>query len=136
MHLFFNGVMKRLINEWMKGSLKNRLSRREKNQISHRLLFLKPQMPIEFQRKPRSIIDYLKWKATEFRFFFLLYCGLVVLKNIINYKSLKLYHHFLLLHVACRILCSDELAVTYNNDAKKYLKKFVFELPHLYESKI
>jgi len=88
-------------------------------------------MPINFQRKPRSIFDYLKWKATEFRFFF--YCDPIVLKNII---PLKLYQHFLLLHVACRILCSDELAITHNNVAKKYLEKFVFELPHLYELNI
>jgi len=40
------------------------------------------------------------------------------------------------LHVACRILCNDELAVTHNNVVKKYLEKFVFELPHLYEPKI
>jgi len=63
--------------------------------------------------------------------FFLLYCGPIVLKNI---NPSKLYH--LLLHVACRIFCSDELAVTHNNVAKKYLEKFVFELPHLYEPKI
>lgn len=89
-------------------------------------------MPIEFQRKPRSIFVYLKWKATEFRFF-LLYCGPIVLKDIL---PLKLYHHFLLLHVACRILCSDKLALTYNTIAKKYLEKFVLTLPHLYEPKI
>jgi len=65
--------------------------------------------------------------------FFFFYCDPIVLKNII---PLKLYHHFLLLHVACRILCSDELAITHNNVAKKYLEKFVFELPHLYELKI
>lgn len=64
--------------------------------------------------------------------FFLLYCGSIVLKNIL---SLKLCHHFLLLHVACRIFCSDELALTHNTIAKKYLEKIVLALPHLYEPK-
>jgi len=129
MHLFFNGVMKKLINFWMKGSLKIRLSSRQKTEISRRLLSFNIQMPVEFQRKPRAIFDYLKWKATEFRFF-LLYCGPVVLKNILPQK---LYDHFLLLHVACRILCSEELAVTHNSTAQKYLQKFVLLLPYLYE---
>lgn len=68
MHLFFNGVMKKLIDIWMKGSLKNKLSRRQKIKILQRLLFFNTHMPIEFQR----IFNYLKWKATEFRFFFTL----------------------------------------------------------------
>lgn len=119
MHLFFNGVMKKLIDFWMKGSLKNRLSRQQKIKISQRLLFFNTHIPIEFQRKPRSIFVYLKWKATEFHFF-LFCCGPIVLKNIL---PLKLYHHFLLLHVACRILCSDKLALTYNTIAKKIFRK-------------
>lgn len=128
MHLFFNGVVKKLIDFWMKGSLKIRLSPWQKVEISQRLLFFNMQMPVEFQRKPRAIFDYLKWKATEFRFF-LLYCGPVVLKNILPQNF---YDHFLLLHVACRILCSKELALTHNSTVQKYLQKFVLLLPHLY----
>lgn len=129
MHLFFNEVMKKLIDIWMRDPLKIRLSRRQKIKITERLLFFNTHMPIEFQRKPRSIFDYLKWKATEFRFL-LLYCGPIVLRDIL---PLKLYHHFLLLHVACRIFCNDELVLTHNTIAKKYLEKFVLALPYLYE---
>lgn len=129
MHLFFNGVMKKLIDLWMKHPSKIiRLTQQQKMEISRKLLSFRIQIPTEFQRKPRSIYDYLKWKATEFRFF-LLYCGPVVLTNIL---SRKLYHHFLLLHVACRILCNDQLALTHKSIAKKYLKKFVLALSHLY----
>lgn len=128
MHLFFNGIMKKLIDLWMKGPLATRISRRLKVQLSERLLHFAAQIPTEFQRKPRTIFEYLNWKATEFRFF-LLYCGPIVLKDIL---SKKLYDHFMLLHVACRILCSEELAVIHNTMAKNFLKKFVLAMPYLY----
>ena len=130
MHLFFNGIMKKLIDLWIKGPLTIRISRRQKVAISERLLHFTThrQIPIEFQRKPRTIFEYSKWKATEFRFF-LLYCGPIVLKDIL---SKQLYDHFLLLHVACRILCSEELAISHNTMAKKFLKKFVMVMPYLY----
>lgn len=71
MHMFFNGIMRKLIDLWMKGPLTIRISRRQKIEISERLLHFTThcQIPTEFQRKPRTIFEYLKWKATEFRFF-------------------------------------------------------------------
>ncbi|EFN68762.1 hypothetical protein EAG_00106, partial [Camponotus floridanus] len=45
------------------------------------------------------------WKATQFRFF-LLYCGSVVLKDVLSDHH---YRHFLLLFAACRILNSSDL---------------------------
>lgn len=128
MHLL-SGVARKLIAYWMKGVKKVRLNPSKKREVSRRLLSLRTQIPSEFQRKPRSILHYLMWKATEFRFF-VLYCGPVVLKSIFN--SSNQYQHFLLLHIALRILCSDELAVSCNALAKKYLKKFVLALPLLY----
>lgn len=82
---------------------------------------LKSQIPADFQRSTRSVFEVAKWKATEFRFF-LLYCGPIVLKNIL---PKKLYNHFLLFHIACRILCSNNLALKFNTQAKKYLQHFV-----------
>lgn len=42
------------------------------------------------------------------------------------------YLHFLHLYVACRILCSKELAIPYADSAEKLLKKFVYLMPTYY----
>jgi len=108
---------------------KARISRTEKKEISRRMLCLRNDMPFEFQRRPRCVenVKMLKWKATEFRFF-LLYCGLIVLKGILKKMY---YNHFLLLHTAFRILFSEHYA-TYNDKAEIYLLKFFEALPDLY----
>lgn len=62
-------------------------------------------VPIEFQWRPRSLIQWKQWKATEFRQL-LLYTGPVVLKYNVNSD---VYLNFLTLHVAIRILCFDSL---------------------------
>lgn len=128
MHLCCIGVMKRLIEFWFKSNLNVRLSRALKVQLSQSVEDMKDRIPYEFQRKPRSLFQFAKWKATEFRFF-LLYSGPIVLKRILN-KSL--YKHFLLLHVACRILCTQELAIRYNAYAKHCLRNFVTILKKCY----
>ena len=53
--------------------------------------------------------------------FLLLYAGLLVLKDVL---VSKLYKHFLLLHVACRLLYSDRLCRKYWRLAKQYLTLF------------
>ena len=78
MHLVCLGVMKRLLLLWMKGPLKCRLGSRIISNISEGLLALKDNIPSEFARKPRSLYETDRWKATEFRQF-LLYTGPVVL---------------------------------------------------------
>lgn len=129
MHLCCIGVMKRLLVQiWSQGKLNVRLSRRMRVELSRRLVCLKPHIPCEFQRKPRSLEFVHHWKATEFRFF-LLYCGPVVLKNILN--SIQ-YQHFLLLHIACRVLCDEKMAQKFSALAKTYLERFFELLPILY----
>lgn len=128
MHLCCIGVMKRLVDNWLHGSLKNRLTPRNKRELSRRIEALRTQILCEFQRKLRNISHAAQFKATEYRFL-LLYCGPIVLKNLL---PKNLYKHFLLLHVACRILCTDELAQKYNTRAKLYLRRFVELLPYLY----
>lgn len=130
MHLACVGVMKKLLEMLMYGSLKIRLTRNQKITISQRLLFLRSQIPSEFQRKTRSLFCVRQWKATEFRFF-LLYCGPIVLRGVIS-KHLYRFIHFLLLHFAMRILCSDRLAIQFNVKAKECLEKFVLLVPELY----
>lgn len=59
----------------------------------------------------------------------LLYIGPIVLKIVLNSDQ---YKHFLLLHVACRILCSEELATLYVDYADELLKKFFRLMPTFY----
>jgi len=84
MHLGPLGVMKRLLVEnWTSGNLRGKISQQQKIELSRRLEYIGPSIPMEFQRKPRSLNILAKWKATEFMFI-LLYYGPIVLKHLIS----------------------------------------------------
>lgn len=104
MHLILLGVMKKLITLWLSKPLTVRLSTKNINEITKGLIILKHTTPFKFARKPRSILKYTHWKATEFRTF-LLYTGPIVLKGIL---SDKMYDNFISLHTAIAILVSDK----------------------------
>ena len=128
MHLICLGIMKKLLLYWLTDK-RYKMSNFSKTLLSQRLKNLIPEIPDEFTRKPRSVTYVSMWKATELRFF-ILYCGPIVLKNILKKEH---YQHFLILHSACRILFDDELAVTKNEQAKNYLKVFVDTAPDYYD---
>lgn len=128
MHLCCLGIMKKLLEYWLTGSLNFRLDRRSREELARRMVALYSQVPFEFQRKPRSTQYFAKWKATEFRFF-LLYCGPIVLKHLIR---VQLYNHFMLLHVGCRVLCSEKLCHRHVYFAKQYLTTFFIALKDYY----
>lgn len=98
--------------------------------LSNRLLNCAKYLPKEFARKTRSLTELDRWKATEYRTF-LIYLGPIVLKNIL---STDLYEHFLLFHVAIRILLHSN--VVKNNEllflSKDLLKTFVKNCSVLY----
>lgn len=79
-------------------------------------------------RKTRSLDDVKRWKATEFRFF-LLYCGPVILKNILSREK---YYHFMSLHIAIRILASADYYLKYLDYAQSLLEYFVKQFIVLY----
>ena len=81
MHLVCLGAVRRILNYLKKGPGR-KISANQINEISSLLLSLNGHMPSEFSRKPRSLIDLDRWKATEFRQF-LLYTGPIVLRDII-----------------------------------------------------
>jgi len=72
MHLVYLGVMRRLIMFWLRGPVvhKCRLSGYSIRVISDRMLHMQQNMCSEFVRKPRSLSEVDRWKATEFRIFF------------------------------------------------------------------
>lgn len=104
MHLVLLGAMRKLIHLWMsKGPVTVRLHSRQIAKISELLLGLKQFIPSEFARKPRSLEDICRWKATELRQF-LLYTGPIVLKT---FLSEECYKHFMSLSIAMTILLSS-----------------------------
>ena len=133
MHLLFLGIMKRLLSVYWIGSSSRKktvgtMLARESARISRRLENLRRFIPHEFPRKIRGLVELARFKATEFRFF-TLYCGPVVLRNKL---PMQFYKHFLLFHVASRIMCCAELSRTLLQYAKDLCKHFFDFLPDLY----
>lgn len=87
-------------------------------------------VPIEFQRKPRSLNYVKKWKATEYRQL-LLYSGPFILKNKLNNE---VYENFITLHVAVSILCSKRYCYQQKwlNCAKNLIECFVKQFGIIY----
>ena len=105
MHLSLLGANHKLLHLWFKGPLRTRFfTPIHKQLISNYLIQLRKYIPTEFQRKPRGLLLFQKWKATEDRLF-LLYIGVVVLKVSTLYSE-DMEKLFTSLHVAIRLLCS------------------------------
>lgn len=122
MHAVLLGVTRKLLNTWVSGNLSVRLSHRLVSQISSRLENFKQFIPIEFNRKTRSLAELAHWKATEYRTF-LVYLGIVALKGIVD---LAIYEHFLLLHCAITIFLSAKHISTFGTDmAANFLNVFI-----------
>ena len=105
MHLVCLGVVRRLIMLWIWGPLKCRQSHRMVSGISDHLAQLANLTPAEFVRKPRSLLEVKRWKATEFRQFLLYTRPVVLLRKL----PMPLYQNFMLLSVAIRILLLDAM---------------------------
>uniref|UniRef100_A0A1Y1K7P0 DUF4806 domain-containing protein n=1 Tax=Photinus pyralis TaxID=7054 RepID=A0A1Y1K7P0_PHOPY len=127
MHLVCLGVMKKMIKLWMRGSLKFRWHSKKIETVSLKLENLKKFIPKEFCRKPRTLKEVDRWKATEFRQF-LLYTGPIVLKDVLPQHY---YDHFICLHSAISILASISLR-KYRKFAKALLIYFVELFGSLY----
>lgn len=71
MHNVYLGVMKRLLEFWLKGKKDVRIKDQNKILISSEIVNLRSYVPSEFCRLPRALDDLEYWKATELRFFLL-----------------------------------------------------------------
>ncbi|XP_076299345.1 uncharacterized protein LOC143218187 [Lasioglossum baleicum] len=123
MHLVLLGVVKKLISAWLCGnySQEAQLSAVNIGIISARLNLINRYCPSDFARRPREIVHFSKYKATEFRPF-LLYTGPVVTCGVMN-ETFRF--HFLLLHAAIRILVSRSLIKKHITWAEQALEQFV-----------
>jgi len=102
----------------IKGPLNIRIGPRAVEEISTALKSLKACIPCEFARKHWCLVEVDRWKATEFRQFFL-YIGPVVLKHVIHPNMCK---HFMLLSI--HFLLNENLNVAYNQYANELLETF------------
>ena len=132
MHLMCLGVVRRLIWLWQSGpvAVKCRLGANCISSISDRLISLKSFMPLEFARKPRSLNEWQRWKATEFRQF-LLYTGPVVLLGKLSDVA---YNNFMLFSVAIFVLLDKSSSVSEIDYANELLVLFVQHFCALYGS--
>jgi len=131
MHMICLGVVRKLVRQWVKGKLSNRLPNRDKKLISNRLLLFRKSFPSNFQRKPRSLWEIDHYKASELRTI-LLYTGVLAFKDIIPKSN---YKNFLLIHSAMFILLSDKAShKEWNKLAKELLHEFVAGVEKIYGS--
>ena len=129
MHNSCIGIMRKLLSYWVRRDSPNYLiSCEDISEISRRLVSLHSSVPCEFTRKPRSLEDLCRFKATELRQF-LMYTGPAVLKNVLPEP---LYNHFLLFHTAMKLLSAQPECFTYNTYCKNLLVKFVRKSAELY----
>ena len=128
MHQLCLGVVRKLITAWMRGPRGIKLSAGQCEAITAKLYDIKPFIPRLFVRKPRSLSEIDRWKATEFSQF-LLYTGILVLHGVLRDE---LYQHFLCLTVASRIMTSSELSQNYLNFAQQLMEYFVQQAEVLY----
>lgn len=131
MHCTYIGVMKKLLEFWVKGKKDVRLLDEAKNDINENIINVKPYVPSEFSRLPRILDDFYFWKATELRCF-LLYYGHIVLKGKLKKNF---YVHFLHLVAAIRILVTHETCISLNAKAQILLNTFVRDYAALYGQK-
>lgn len=131
MHNICLGVMRKLMNIWIDGPSTVKLNKTAIEKISDYLVSLRNYIPCEFNRKPRSLVDLARWKATEFRMF-LLYLGPVILKVMCKPP---IFENFLLLHSAISILISDmHISQLGTCSANQFLAIFVKHSKQLYGS--
>ena len=131
MHLIYLEVMKWIMQQLIgtkKVSHKCKLSAEDIKCLNLKFKILVNFITKEFQRKKFDIHNFAHWKATQFRFF-LHYCGSLVLHNIL---PSQMYKHFLLLVVACRILCDPQVCLDNVNYARELLRKFFELTPSFY----
>ena len=130
MHLICLGVMRKLLNLWIKGPLHVRIGTQAIRVLSNASIACRcrDQVPCEFARKPRQISELDRWKATELRQF-LLYTGPVCLQHVLNEA---MYCNFMLQSVGMYILLSPKLSAQYCSFAGDLLKLFVENAGKLY----
>ncbi|KAF4529082.1 hypothetical protein B566_EDAN014457 [Ephemera danica] len=128
MHLVLLGIVRKVLFLFIKGKCIARLPSRMIRLFNDKIESIKSFIPSDFSRKPRSLNDLLRWKATECRLF-LLYTAPFLLQGVVSQDVMK---HFLSLHVAIRILVTPSYIKNNIDFARSLLVYFVKNFKTLY----
>lgn len=96
--------------------------------LSERIVAFSRFRPSDFARDIRSLKDLQHFKATELRQF-IMYGGIVFMKDLV---ADHIYDHWLLLHVAVRLLSTENLTEHNIDTAEQLLYKYVDQYPSIY----
>ncbi|KAH9372312.1 hypothetical protein HPB48_022830 [Haemaphysalis longicornis] len=128
MHLVCLGVVRKLLKLWVRGPKESRQEIDMREELSLKLSKVAMFVPVEFNRRPRSLLELDRWNSTEFRFF-LLYGGPIVLSSILKQG---LYENFLSVHVAITILASPSSSPSEIDYAEELLRFFIKVFANIY----
>jgi len=135
MHAVCPGAVKKILMLWKGDTIckrsinKQKLNSLQIKHISERLVSFRNSIPCEFVRKPRSLDELPRFKATELRLI-LLYLGPLSIYSIV---SKKIYKHFLSLNIAMTIFLSPNYNMLASL-AKSIMNDFVKRFSYLYGS--
>lgn len=130
LHTVCLGVVKKLLNMWIKGDTRSKIGTSAVRTITDRLVAVSQMQPSEFQRKCRGLNEVFNFKGTEFRSL-ILYILPVVTKDILADNK---YQNLLFLHVALQILVDPTICRSHAHVAQKLLLKFVQSFRYAYGS--
>ncbi|XP_028982090.1 uncharacterized protein LOC107040388 [Diachasma alloeum] len=124
LHLLCLGVMKKLLLIWYQRIKSPQVF----STINGFFCSLGRCTPSDFPRKPRTLEEVTRWKATEFRLF-LLYLGPILVPLFLDERKVI---HFNSLNCAVRILCDPNLCESNNEYANQLMEYFVEMMEVLY----
>lgn len=126
------GVMKHLMNMWMRGRLDYRLNKDTQQKISRDLKLMTSNCPRELSNKPKSLDEISQWDSVDWNQF-LLYFSPIALKSRMPQRY---YVHYLYFHLAMRILMSSEINNSESNSfiLGQLLNTFIADFTTLYGS--
>lgn len=128
MHCVCLGVMRKLLFNWRDKGRQVGISKGMISDLEAKIKDVQSYWPSDFNRKPRSLSELEKWKATELQQF-LLYVGPALLKNIF---PKRIFCNFMLLKSAITILLVPKLNDIYNDSANYLLQEFVKHAVKIY----
>ncbi|OXA45147.1 hypothetical protein Fcan01_20218 [Folsomia candida] len=129
MHLVCLGVTKKILKLWTDGKrLGYRIRPKTATTLSEKLIATNKWITKDFARRPRSLKELDRWKATDF-LTVLLYTGPVVLKYCVEEKY---FNNFLTLSVAVRLLAEEYQTEENISYAESLLVFFVETFKTLY----
>lgn len=132
MHAVCLGAVKKILMLWKGDTIckcsinKQKLNSLQIKHISERLVSFRNSIPCEFIRKPRSLDELPRFKATELRLI-LLYLGPLSIYSIV---SKKIYKHFLSLNITMTIFLSHNYNMLASS-AKSIMNDFVKQFAYL-----